>query len=109
MRFPRRAKIGFDSKMNLHRAALKPTAAAFRQLRRLGNFCHAQNADEERARFLLLFGGHCQLHVINGEKFRSTFRDVGQCFLADANYFFGCGLAVGGTSPFKRRYIEAIP
>src|SRR6266496_5145379 len=87
MRFPGGAKIRFNSEMNLHRTALKPTATTLCQLGRLGHFCHAQNTKEKRARFILLSGGHCQLNVINGEKLWSTFRDAVQCFLARYELF----------------------
>jgi len=103
MRFFRRPEIPFNSEMNLYRTALKPTAPTLCELGGLGNFFHAQNASEERARFFLLPGRHCQLNVVNGKKLRSTFRDALQCFLGNTNYFFGSGLAVGGVRPFRRR------
>lgn len=102
MSFLRRAEILLDSKMNLHGSALKPAAAAFRQLRRLGDFRHAQHATKERTRNRLLPGRHGELHVVNGEELRGLRRDRHAC-VSFAGYFFGSGFAVGGSNPFRRR------
>ena len=82
MCFFRRSEIRFNSEMNLHRTALKPTAATLCQFGGLGNFFHTQNTREERASLFLLSGRHRQLNMVNGENLRSTFRDALQCFLA---------------------------
>ena len=65
MRFSRRSKIRFHSKMNLHRPALKPTPTAFRQLRRLGNFLHPQQVRVKHSSTLLAAWGHSELNMIN--------------------------------------------
>lgn len=81
MRFLRGTKVLLHSKVYLHGAALEPAAAALCQFGRLGNFRHAQHSGEECPRFFLLACRHRQLHVINGEEFRSAPRNVRQsCF-----------------------------
>jgi hypothetical protein len=65
MRLPRRTKILFDPKMNLHRPALKPASATFRQLSRFRHFLHSEQLPIEGARTILPTRGYGQLHVIN--------------------------------------------
>src|SRR5215831_7298605 len=65
MCFPRRPKILFDAKMNLHRPALKPASPAFRQLSRFRDLLHPEQCPVECARTVLPTCRHSQLHMIN--------------------------------------------
>ena len=65
MRLPRRTKILFDPKMNLHRPALKPTSATFGQLSRFLYFPHSEQCSIEGARTILSTRRDGELYMIN--------------------------------------------
>jgi hypothetical protein len=65
MRLLRSTKIFFHSKMKLHATARKPASPALRQLRRLGNFRHAEQIAIEPSRMFFSTRWHRQLHVVN--------------------------------------------
>src|SRR5262245_2210620 len=64
MRFACRAKVGFDTEVDLHRPGLEPRTAALGELRRLRDFGNAERSCIELARDVFLSGGHRELHVI---------------------------------------------
>jgi len=57
-----------------------------------------------------LFGGPKRVGTSEFPTLSQTARKDGPAAASGANgYFFSSGFAVGGTSPFRRRYIAAIP
>ena len=65
VRLVRRMKIFFHSEMNLNLATLKPTSAAFRKFRRLGNLGHAEQITVELARRIFPARRHGKLDMID--------------------------------------------
>jgi hypothetical protein len=74
MSFLRWTKFRLDSEVDLYGTTLKPAAATLCQLRGLGNFRHSQNSRKKRASLRLLPRRHGELHVVDGNKFRSGVR-----------------------------------
>lgn len=104
VRFLGRAKILFNSQVNLHAAAFKPAAAASSKFRRLGDLSHSQDFNVKTTCSLFLPRRHGKLHVFD----RRKGSDCGTRDTHSIRYFLA-GCALGGTSPFWRRYIAAIP
>jgi hypothetical protein len=65
MSFPRRSKILFHAKMDLHASACKPAPTPLCQFNWLRNLDHPQQFHEKTPRFRLASARHRQLHMIN--------------------------------------------
>jgi hypothetical protein len=65
VRFPGRAKVGLDSKVDLYTTAGEPASAALRQLRRFWDFSHAEDRAIERSRRVFSSNWHGELDVID--------------------------------------------
>jgi hypothetical protein len=64
MSLTRREKVSLDAKMNLQVTPLEPTAAALRQVERLGNLRNSKHPFVKLTRPILTTGRHRQLHMI---------------------------------------------
>lgn len=111
--FPGRTKVSFNAKMDLNGATLKPAATAKRQFCGLANFVHSKQARIELPGTLFFARRHRKLNMMDRGKRSVAQRGVGGTFPINRhllheklNYFF---FADGGTSPFRRRYIAAMP
>jgi hypothetical protein len=63
--FPCRPEVRLHAQVNFETLTLKPTAAALRQMGRLGHFFDSQRAPVESAGEIFAAGRHGQLHVID--------------------------------------------
>jgi hypothetical protein len=64
MCFASRRNILLHAEVNLQRASLKPTPAAYSEVRRLGNLGDLQQVSIERSGFVLAPGRHRKLDMI---------------------------------------------
>ena len=79
MRFACWTKVGFDTEMDLHRAAREPASASLFQFDGFLDFGHAQQSDVERASFTFHAWRHGELDVVDGGKRRCAhFRQIGR-------------------------------
>src|SRR5262249_48759210 len=72
MRFARRAKLGFDTKMNFEGVILEPGAAAPGQIRGVGALGNSEHALIERQRALLPAFRHGELDMLDCANFHSA-------------------------------------